>query len=327
MRKSVALGMSGGVDSAAAAIKLRDKGYDVTGVFIVMSDDSGLRDAQKVAEQLKIGFTVVDRSRQFKDSVINYFLAQYRNGRTPNPCTVCNPEVKFDALMSEGTDYIATGHYAGVFTDGLVWCIRKTHSKDQSYMLSRLKQDQISKLILPLDGTEKQDNRALCRENTLELAEKKDSQDICFVEKGRLALFLKENGLLSGKGEYLMDGKTVGMHEGFERYTIGQRKNLGIALGAPVYVSKIIPERNEVCLSFDDPLTTDFTCSDIVYQYGNGNEDALVKIRYAHQGAKAKLSDNGHTVKFSEPQRAVTPGQIAVSYTNDGKILCSGFID
>ncbi len=338
--KTAVLGLSGGVDSSTAAARLKQSGYNVVGVYCVMHkySEEGLRDAKRVAEHIGIDFDTLDCTKEFEDIVIRDFLENYKRGRTPNPCTVCNPNVKFKALCDYaekiGAEDIATGHYAGVGCKNGRYFVRKSADKDQSYMLWGLTQKQLSMLILPLYNEFKPDVRKQAHDLGLPVAEKPDSLDLCFVPDGNYAAFIEEHVGKFPEGEFWLrdENRAVGVHKGIIRYTVGQRKNLGIALGTPVYVCGIDAEKNRVILSRND--VTDYTslkCRNANFQAllpeNTATFDADVKIRYAHKGAHGtvSVSDNGFSVKFDEPQRAVTAGQSAVCYDGD-KILCGGII-
>ncbi len=338
--KSVVLGLSGGVDSSTAAAILRDAGYDVTGVYCLMHGHSGegIADARAVAESVGIKFDTVDLTGQFEKYVISDFLDCYRNGRTPNPCTVCNPNVKFRSLCDYadriGAEFVATGHYAGTGCENGRYFIRKSEYKDQSYMLWALTQSQISRLLLPLYNEYKPDVRKRAESYGIPVAEKPDSLDLCFVPDGDYASFIERRTGPFPEGDFWLkeENRAVGRHKGIIHYTVGQRKNLGISLGVPAYVCGFDIANNRVIISRKDVTDcTRLSCSGAVFQALDpsvGSFDADVKIRYAHKGARGKvtLTETGFTVDFYEPQRAVTPGQSAVCYLED-RILCGGVIN
>ena len=372
--KKVVLGLSGGVDSTTAALLLQEKGYEVIGLYFDAMgkgrEDAGAVRAEMAAKQLGIKFLYRDVSDIFWEKVIGNFCSEYVCGRTPNPCIVCNPDVKFKTLLAaadeEGADWIATGHYAGTYQDpeSEEWFIRraKSEAKDQSYMLYRLGEDVISRLILPLnDAEDKEAVREIARKKALKNAEDKDSQEICFIEDGDdYKAFLRRNGCDLPKGDFVdTDGNILGEHQGILHYTIGQRKGLGIALGKPAFVTGIDCEKNQVVLGENQDLFKTAVVSDGNILLGidfsrldqqerearqadgeSGEARSLgiigfddmsgitAKIRYAAKPAAASLKllpDGKILATFEEPQRAPTPGQSIVFYRND-LVLGGGFI-
>lgn len=322
----VALGLSGGVDSAITAALLQEQGYAVLGVYCQMTDDTTeQQDAYRVAEHLGIPFFTLDLRDDFRKYVISNFIDEYKKGRTPNPCIVCNPLVKFKGLASVDADYIATGHYAGVGQRDGWYHICRSSVKDQSYMLGRLPQSVLSRLLLPLCHRNKEDNRALAEQLRIPVAQKKDSQDLCFCKN--YIDFLRYEGVAVESGDFLMDGKAVGTHKGTPCYTIGQRKNLGIALGRPAFVTGIDAQNNTVTLSHTDPYTQTAAVTDLVWQSEPQEHlSCAVKTRLAAPPVAAEVTvDNGIAhIAFAEPVRAVTPGQTAVLYDKD-RVLAAGF--
>ena len=372
--KKVVLGLSGGVDSTTAALLLQEKGYEVIGLYFDAMgkgrEDAGAVRAEMAAKQLGIKFLYRDVSDIFREKVIGNFCSEYVCGRTPNPCIVCNPDVKFKTLLAaadeEGADWIATGHYAGTYQDpeSEEWFIRraKSEAKDQSYMLYRLGEDVISRLILPLnDAEDKEAVREIARKKALKNAEDKDSQEICFIEDGDdYKAFLRRNGCDLPKGDFVdADGNIFGEHQGILHYTIGQRKGLGIALGKPAFVTGIDSEKNQVVLGDNQELFKTKVVSDGNILLGidfsrlaqqerearqadgeSGEARSLgiigiddmsgitAKIRYAAKPAAASLKllpDGKILATFEEPQRAPTPGQSIVFYQDD-LVLGGGFI-
>ena len=372
--KKVVLGLSGGVDSTTAALLLQEKGYEVIGLYFDAMgkgrEDAGAVRAEMAAKQLGIKFLYRDVSDIFREKVIGNFCSEYVCGRTPNPCIVCNPDVKFKTLLAaadeEGADWIATGHYAGTYQDpeSEEWFIRraKSEAKDQSYMLYRLGEDVISRLILPLnDAEDKEAVREIARKKALKNAEDKDSQEICFIEDGdNYKAFLRRNGCDLPKGDFVdADGNILGEHQGILHYTIGQRKGLGIALGKPAFVTGIDSEKNQVVLGDNQELFKTKVVSDGNILLGidfsrlaqqerearqadgeSGEARSLgiigfddmsgitAKIRYAAKPAAASLKllpDGKILATFEEPQRAPTPGQSIVFYQDD-LVLGGGFI-
>lgn len=339
--KRVLLAMSGGVDSSAAAVLLREQGYEVAGVVLKMSPAHGqtVEDAKTAASQLGIPLFVKDMTAEFDREVVSYFAAEYRRGRTPNPCVVCNPKLKFKALLdtanAEGCDWIATGHYAGLRRENGVTYLTKGENleRDQSYMLCRLGQDVLSRLMFPLSHLPKPEVRKIAEKAGLSCAQKPDSQEICFIPDNDYARFIEERLGKSEPGEFISpEGLPCGTHQGIIHYTIGQRKGLGIALGRPVFVKAIDPATNRVYLadaadSFEEEVfLTDLSCT-FPKSIHSGME-AEVKIRSRANPAKATLTlENGLVrVRFAEPQRAPAPGQTGAIYRGD-VVLGGGFIE
>ena len=337
----VLLAMSGGVDSSAAAVLLREQGYEVAGVVLKMSPvhEQTVEDAKTAASQLGIPLFVKDMTEEFDREVVSYFAAEYRKGRTPNPCVVCNPKLKFKALLDtaneEGYGWIATGHYAGLRRENGVTYLTKGENleRDQSYMLCRLGQDVLSRLIFPLSHLPKPEVREIAERAGLSCAKKPDSQEICFIPDNDYARFIEERLGKSEPGEFISpEGLPCGTHQGIIHYTIGQRKGLGIALGRPVFVKAIDPAANRVYLadaadSFEEEVfLTDLSCT-FPDSIQSGME-AEVKIRSRANPAKATLTlENGLVrVRFAEPQRAPAPGQTAAIYRGD-VVLGGGFIE
>ena len=372
--KKVVLGLSGGVDSTTAALLLQEKGYEVIGLYFDAMgkgrEDAGAVRAEMAAKQMGIKFLYRDVSDIFREKVIGNFCSEYVCGRTPNPCIVCNPDVKFKTLLAaadeEGADWIATGHYAGTYQDpeSEEWFIQraKSEAKDQSYMLYRLGEDVISRLILPLnDAEDKEAVREIARKKALKNAEDKDSQEICFIEDGDdYKAFLRRNGCDLPKGDFVdTDGNILGEHQGILHYTIGQRKGLGIALGKPAFVTGIDSEKNQVVLGDNQDLFKTKVVSDGNILLGidfsrlaqqerearqadgesgearsigiigfDNTSGITAKIRYAAKPAAASLKLLPHgkiLATFEEPQRAPTPGQSIVFYQDD-LVLGGGFI-
>ncbi|MCQ2546681.1 MAG: tRNA 2-thiouridine(34) synthase MnmA [Clostridia bacterium] len=343
--KKVILGLSGGVDSTAAALILQKQGYEVVGLYFNVlgcfcmnyeeNINRGKTKAQETADRLGIRLIFKDLSEEFDRKVVEPFCNDYLHGRTPNPCIICNPEIKFKALIDaadeEGAYYIATGHYAGTWQDSEsgLWYIKKAANsrKDQSYMLYRLGQDVISRLIMPLESYEsKEEIRELARTCNTGNSEDKDSQEICFIDSSDTYIdFLKRKGYSAPEGDFTDSaGNVLGRHKGICAYTIGQRKGLGIALGRPAFVTEIDSENNRVVLGNNEDL---FTCK--VMSTGNilckEVSEVTAKIRYTAPAAKANLTFDSRgiiTAHFIEPQRASTPGQSIVFY--DGDIVIGG---
>lgn len=343
----VIVGLSGGVDSTVAGYLLKKEGYEVIGVTLDLygssNQDKALTDGKRVADALGIEHIVVSLKEEFKKLVVDNFMDSYLDGLTPNPCVVCNPNIKFHALLGKaeelGADFIATGHYAKIDiyekTNRYAITNSATAKKDQTYALYGLKQNQLKSMILPIGEYEKDQIREIAKNIDGYIAEKKDSQDICFIPDGEYVNFIQSNRSVSGvEGNFVNEqGEVLGKHRGILHYTVGQRKGLGIAFGSPMYVKDILPERNEVVLCENDNLfSNELTIKDISYMAVDkfeNNARVLAKIRYSHKKAWCRLeviNDNLVKCIFDEPQRAITPGQSVVLYDEEfilgGGIIC-----
>lgn len=348
----VVLGMSGGVDSSVSAYLLKEQGYDVVGVTmkvwpqdcISRAEDkccgpSAIADARGVAHALGIPHYVVDESDQFEKLVIDYFASEYQAGRTPNPCVMCNEKLKFgnlwDKARSLGAQYIATGHYAIIehHADRAVLRKGRDPRKDQSYFLFSLRQEQLRRALCPLGEMSKPEIRDIARKIGLKVAEKIDSQEICFVPGNDYKAFLKSHmgsGEFHPGGIYDKAGNRIAEHDGIEMFTIGQRKGLPGGSPHPLYVIDIDPETSSVIVGeAEDLVTGEFEMSNTLWHSEGGEPfEASVKIRYAHPGAPATVyPGDKHTARvvLHEPQKAVTPGQAAVCYDGD-RVLGGGWI-
>ncbi len=346
----VFLGMSGGVDSSAAAVLLRDAGYDVHGLHLSLlgalplpegcvPDDGA--DAAAAAKALGLPFHEIDLSERFRRSVADYFIREYEAGRTPNPCVFCNREIKFGAMWEAaralGADCLATGHYARIARDPATgrYLLRRGADplKDQSYFLCRLTQEQLSRTLFPLGGLSKPRVRALAAEAGLRNAGKRDSQDICFVPDGDyVGLIERCVGHPSPTGAFLdRNGTVLGRHKGFIRYTKGQHKGLGLPAEPPLYVLGKDPHANAILLGYNEDL---FAAEAVAGDWNWISVSALTapmevtaKLRYSRRESAATaepLADGRVRLRFREPQRAVTPGQFAVLY--DGETVVGGGI-
>lgn len=354
-KKTVVVGLSGGVDSSVAAYLLKEQGYHVIGVTmqIWQEEDSctleenggccGLRaveDARRVAQKLDIPYYVMNFRKEFQEQVIDYFIREYQEGRTPNPCIACNRYVKWESLLKRsleiGADYIATGHYARVeqLPNGR-YAIRNsvTAKKDQTYALYNLTQEQLSRTLMPVGAYTKEEIRKIAEEAGLPVAHKKDSQEICFVPDNDYAGFIKNStGKSISKGNFVLaDGRVIGEHQGIIHYTIGQRKGLNLSMGHPVFVTEIRPETNEVVIGeHEDLFINTLICDRVNFMAIESLEGEVrlkAKIRYNHPGADCVISplEGGKVqVTFDQPQRAITPGQAVVFY--QGEYVAGGGI-
>ena len=355
MKKKVAVGMSGGVDSSVAAYLLKEQGYDVIGVTMQIWQDedplaqaenggccglSAVDDARRVADRLGIPYYVLNFKREFKENVIDYFMDEYMHARTPNPCIACNRYVKWEALLNRarelGCDYIATGHYARVVQlDNGRYALKKsaTDRKDQTYALYNLTQEQLAHTLMPVGEYEKEQIREIAAKIGLLIANKPDSQEICFIPDNDYAGYIeRESGKTFPKGNFVdLEGNILGTHKGIIHYTIGQRKGLGLSMGSPVFVVDIRPETNEVVIgsnldTFHDSLyagKVNLMSVDAL----EGEREVVANIRYSHKGAPCRIrmvDEDTVLCKFEEPVRAITPGQAVVFY--DGDIVLGGAV-
>ena len=356
--------MSGGVDSSTVAAMLRAEGHNVIGLTMQLWNQRRLAgregmpesvqgrccslddvyDARRVAQTIGIPYYVVNHEERFEQEVVRPFVEEYLSGRTPIPCSLCNNHLKFDQLLTVtrqiGADLLATGHYARVAFDNSRgrWLLKRPTdlAKDQTYFLFGLTQEQLSRTLFPLGGMTKPEVRQLARQHGLALAEKPDSQEICFVPGGDYKTFL--DAYLSEQGETLPDtsgelvtstGEVIGEHHGIHNFTVGQRKGLGVATGSPLYVIQIKGDRGQVVVGGNEDLYSKTLCVHRVNLIAV--EDVIepmrvgVKIRHRHEPASAvieRTSADKILVTFDQPQRAITPGQAAVFY--DGDVVVGG---
>ncbi len=346
--KKVVVGMSGGVDSSVAAYLLKEQGYDVIGVTMQIWQDeeraveeenggccglSAVDDARRVAAALDIPYYVMNFKREFKENVIDYFIDEYLHGRTPNPCIACNRFVKWESLLKRsmdiGADYIATGHYARIeeLPNGRYSLKRSaTLAKDQTYALYNLTQEQLARTLMPVGEYSKDEVREMAEKINLRVANKPDSQDICFVPDGDYAGFIEKtlDTELPTGNFVTLDGKVLGRHRGITHYTVGQRKGLGLALGYPAFVIEIRPETNEVVIGTNEDSMSNYVRANKLnfMSIPDLNEPMRVfaKIRYNHKGAWCTIEKTGEDevlCTFEEAQRAITPGQAVVFYDGD----------
>lgn len=346
-RGTVAVGLSGGVDSSVTAYLLKEQGWDVIGVTMQNWDNSCaendqgrgnsmknlLADAKQVAEYLGISHYVLDTRDAFRKHVMEYFVNEYLHARTPNPCVICNRYVKWGEILkfadSLGADCFATGHYARIeqLENGR-YAVRNsmTAAKDQTYALYNLSQEQLARTVMPMGGYTKDEVRRIAARAGIPVAEKKDSQEICFIPDNDYASFVRRSSSRDIPEGNFIDGagNILGRHRGIIHYTVGQRKGLNLSMGRPVFVTEIRPETNEVVIGeaedvFSTVLKADhlnfMAVADIREPYS-----CTAKIRYAHKGAPCIIERTGEdelTCTFEEPVRAVTPGQALVFYAGE----------
>ena len=345
-KKRVVVGMSGGVDSSAAAALLLEQGWEVIGITLKLwpqdcvsrAEDKccgpqAVMDARAVSHKLNIPYYLVDEAEEFHKQVIAYFAEEYKAGRTPNPCVMCNERLKFGTLINRatqlGAEKIATGHFARVErrADGRHLLKRgRDPRKDQSYFLFSLKQEQLARTIFPLGELTKSDTREVARECELKTAEKEESMEICFVPDKDYGRFLQQANLVQKHPGDIVDvhGRVLGRHDGIEFYTIGQRKGLGLSSPKPLYVLELDAARNRVVVGDDTLLERDELiverCNWISFAEPPASFEAVAKIRYNHPGTLATVlprANGSACVKLHTPQRAITPGQACVFYQED----------
>ena len=356
-KKRVVVGMSGGVDSSVAAYLLQEQGYEVIGVTMQIWQDearqvqeenggccglSAVEDARRVAGQLDIPHYVMNFRKEFKSRVIDYFVEEYLAGRTPNPCIACNRYVKWESMLRRsleiGADYIATGHYARIATtpEGR-YAVRSsvTAKKDQTYALYNLTQEQLAHTLMPVGEYTKEEIRKIAAQEGLAAAHRPDSQEICFIPDHDHAAFIdREAGeRVPGSGNFVTaDGQILGRHQGITHYTVGQRKGLNLAMGHPVFVTKIRRETDEVVIGEAKDVFGDTLYCDQLNFMGMAGlprpREVMAKIRYAHAGERCVIEQVEEDVikcSFLKPVRAITPGQAVVFY-EDGYVLGGGCI-
>ncbi len=346
LKNRVLVAMSGGVDSAAAALLLQKSGYNIEGITMRLWNEKSLSNlplsetldensiqAKAIADALKFSHSSVDLSDSFCKNVVFPFIDNYKNGKTPNPCVECNKKLKFGKLFEitkeREFDFLATGHYARIKQDARgEFLLKKAldEQKDQSYFLWSLKKELLSQILLPLGKYTKEEIRTLARENGFSNADRGDSQDICFIPDGDYVAFLEKHGNAKfTQGNFIdLNGTVLGTHNGIERYTVGQRKGLGIALGKPMFVAEKNVENNTVTLCDDAELyKNELHATQINLLVNDSLEQKMrlqAKIRYRHKPAIAtvqRIDENSVSVIFDEPQRAITSGQSLVLYDGD----------
>jgi len=334
--KSVGVAMSGGVDSSVTATLLKNMGHDVHGFFMALAQpdlDQQVARVEKVAKHLDVPLTIVDLADEFKQTVLDYFTGSYFEGKTPNPCVVCNPKIKFgrllEAILSAGCDHMATGHYARIICDpkGLCHLLKgKDPKKDQSYFLHRLNQQQLARILMPLGGHSKENVYKMAAELGISGVHGAESQDVCFLKNQNLNSFMAQFAAADNGGGFIvtLGGEVLGNHQGIHGFTVGQRKGLGIPDATPYYVVALDPVKNEVLVGKKEDLwKKELAVKEVSWMAGVEPDlphDFLTKIRYRHDGASAQVElpeKEIYTVRFQEPQLAITPGQFAVFYEED----------
>lgn len=335
--------MSGGVDSSVTAALLKAAGHSVFGITMCLWEGAGaaVDDARRVADHLGIKHHVADFEGCFEKDIMDYFGREYLSGRTPNPCARCNNLIKFGALLDRakelGAEFLATGHYARIIADddGTAHLLKAVNlPKDQSYFLFSLRREQLQEILFPLGNmSDKSEVRRIAAGLGIPVAQKSDSQDICFIPDGDYTGFLQRRGIVSPPGNFIMDdGRVVGRHRGIHCYTVGQRRGMGIAWSEPLYVVRIDPATNSIIVGVEPELFRDSLtmggCNWI--QPLKGNEaDLQCKIRYRHKQVPCQLNilpGDRAEIRFHSQEKGVTPGQVAVLYRGD-EVLGGGWIE
>ncbi len=334
----ILVGISGGVDSAYAALKLKSEGHEVEGAVLIMHEYTEIEAAREAATSVGILLHEIDCHSSF-ECIKENFVSEYISGRTPNPCIICNERVKFKVLydfaMENGFDAIATGHYANVVeNDGrYALAFPKDMKKEQTYMLYRLPQSILSRLYLPLSEETKEEIRKNTDAVGLSVAKRADSQEICFLPDGNHTEYIESKAGKSSEGDFVdQNGKILGKHKGIIHYTVGQRKGLGISLGERVFVTDINPQSNTITLAQSISGSTEIHLTDMVYSgmakpKNDETVELFVKLRYTAPLVKTRAilyPDGTATLTFDKPEKSA-PGQSAVLY-KDGVVMCGGFI-
>ncbi len=340
----VAVAMSGGVDSSTAAAILKKQGHEVIGVTMKLWDNGSgccsiedIYDAKRIAAHLKIPHYTLNLKKDFEKEVVNYFANEYSIGRTPNPCVVCNKKIKFDILLQRvkefGAEYLATGHYAKIENNSKRFILKrgKDNDKDQSYFLGMIPQETLSKILFPLGNYTKTKVRRLASRLQLKVAKKVASQEVCFVPDDDYAEFIGRRHALKEGPIVDKHDRVLGYHNGIVNYTIGQRKRINKPRDKPFYVTKIDAESNTIWVGDEQDLYSDHLVVEGLNWFIPEPDDKIqaeVQIRYNHKPVEAVvIPENRKTVvvKFKNPERAITPGQLAVFYDND-MVIGSGWI-
>lgn len=353
MKKKVLLGMSGGVDSSVSAILLQKQGYEVIGCTMELwksqeeesncCKSQAINDAKKVCHQLGIPHYTINCEKTFTNKVVNTFVKEYKEAKTPNPCVECNKYLKFGTFYKKARelecDYIATGHYATIEYSNLYkqYVLKKSkeEKKDQTYFLYTIPKEILAHIIFPLQNYEnKEEIRKIAQEKKLLVAQKKESQEICFIPHNNYQDFLKNYGNYVGKrgNIVLKNGKVLGRHCGFANYTIGQRKGLGISYQEPLYVLGLDKQKNEVIVGTEKELYKKELYAEemnwLLQEQLKKKNRCKAKVRYRAKEAEATIEEEGSRIKviFDEEQRAITPGQSVVFYNEEGIVLGGGKI-
>ena len=330
--KKIVLGFSGGVDSAVSAVLLQKAGYEVHALYLDNTDEKTRLETEDAAMRMGLSLSVLDVKAELAEKVCAPFCESYLRGETPNPCILCNPALKFRALLAEadriGAESVATGHYARTGGGALY---KGRSANDQSYMLCRLERKQLARLVLPLGGYEKKEVRALAESFALPAAHKSDSMEICFIPDKDYVNWIAQRYPLPGPGDFVFHGKVVGQHEGIFRYTVGQRKS-GLIDGRKVYVSRIDAEKNTVELAlWEELFKHEVLARDFNWLIDVPQEPIRASVRVRHTKWEepactvTPLPDGGVRIVCDEPVRAPAPGQSAVLYDGE-QVLGGGFI-
>lgn len=341
-RKTIAIGMSGGVDSSVAACLLKDKGYNVIGVTLELLDNEetkkSIEDAKAICKKIDIKHYVCDLKEEFKEEIVQNFITAYKQGKTPNPCVLCNRLFKFGLFYKKalelGADYISTGHYARVKNNRLMMSL--ADGKDQSYFLCQIKKEILPKVLFPLNEFQsKEEIRTLARKYQLPVSEKKDSQEVCFIPNDDYKTFLKKNGQEEVEGKIILTDKTVlGNHKGLFNYTIGQRKGLNISYKEPLYVIQLDIKNNNLIVGTNNELfNQELTATNMNYLV---EKDEFFKTKlFAKIRSRGNLEEvdtvteeqNRLKIKFKDKLRAITPGQLIVFYNENKECLGGAYIE